>query len=329
MSGLLLGYGVNWRAAAARKGIRPGVHGRPSVMVAQLLAVHGEGRAAESACREIVQYDPDNLPALRWLASALEAEGRFGEAAECRRRIFEIEARASGFAANAAGEVAAFRLAVEGYGPQPPRVPQSYLTRKFDDSADEFDFLLREKLLYRGPELVHSAVLRALRNRRPILDILDAGCGTGLAAPLFRPLARRLDGVDLSFHMVEKARARGLYDKLEVGDLVETLARRSGAYDLVLAVDVLIYIGDISGVMTAVATGLRRGGLFSFSVEAGEESKYALRRTGRYVHSPVYLREAAAAAGLGEVSLEQGVLRLENLRPVTGWIAVVCKGTTA
>ena len=46
------------------------------------------------------------------------------------------------------------------------------------------------------------------------LEVLDAGCGTGLAAPLLGPYARRLVGVDLSGAMLEQARALPQYDEL-------------------------------------------------------------------------------------------------------------------
>jgi len=41
------------------------------------------------------------------------------------------------------------------------------------------------------------------------LRILDLGCGTGLAGLAFQSRALRLDGIDLSPAMIEKARARG------------------------------------------------------------------------------------------------------------------------
>src|SRR5207248_233908 len=77
------------------------------------------------------------------------------------------------------------------------------------------------------------------------LDVLDLGCGTGLCGALLRRWARTLVGVDLSPGMLEKARERGCYDRLEQGDLVavmRTMPARS--FDLIVATDVLIYIGD-------------------------------------------------------------------------------------
>ena len=53
---------------------------------------------------------------------------------------------------------------------------------------------------------------------------VDLGCGTGLMGPLLRPHTGCLCGVDLSQGMVQKARERGCYDELDVGELVEYLS---------------------------------------------------------------------------------------------------------
>ena len=58
------------------------------------------------------------------------------------------------------------------------------------------------------------------------LSILDLGCGTGLAGAAFKPLAARLDGVDLSPAMIEKA-ARAESTISRVADLETALGRRA------------------------------------------------------------------------------------------------------
>lgn len=52
---------------------------------------------------------------------------------------------------------------------------------------------------------------------------IDLGCGTGLMGPLLQPHVGCLAGVDLSAGMVDKARQRGCYQELAVGELVEHL----------------------------------------------------------------------------------------------------------
>lgn len=54
-----------------------------------------------------------------------------------------------------------------------------------------------------------------------LLNILchNLRCGTGLMGPLLRAHVDLLEGVDLSSGMIEKAKERGCYDKLEVGSM--------------------------------------------------------------------------------------------------------------
>ena len=46
------------------------------------------------------------------------------------------------------------------------------------------------------------------------LDVLDAGCGTGLCGALVAPFARRLLGVDLSEGMLAHAMEKSVYHEL-------------------------------------------------------------------------------------------------------------------
>lgn len=52
---------------------------------------------------------------------------------------------------------------------------------------------------------------------------MDLGCGTGLMGPLLRQHVEHLAGVDLSQGMIDKARERGCYDELAVGELAAHL----------------------------------------------------------------------------------------------------------
>ncbi|KAG8456997.1 hypothetical protein KFE25_006609 [Diacronema lutheri] len=106
----------------------------------------------------------------------------------------------------------------------PPLLGQSYVNtldvgyvrRLFEQEAVSFDESLVHALAYRGPQLLARAVDVALggaptasRARdRPLLAILDLGCGTGLSGEPFRSFASWLVGIDLSPTMADFARAR-------------------------------------------------------------------------------------------------------------------------
>jgi predicted TPR repeat methyltransferase len=123
--------------------------------------------------------------------------------------------------------------------------------------------------------------------------------------------------------MIEKAAARDLYTELAVGD-VETLPHRS-RYDLIIAADTLVYLGDLAPVFTASESALRPGGFFLFTVEKSEEQEFELGPKRRWRHSENYLCRMAVASAF-QVS---GVLicapRTEAGVPVEGLAAALRK----
>ena len=123
--------------------------------------------------------------------------------------------------------------------------------------------------------------------------------------------------------MVAKARESGLYEALQVGDAMEFLnASGRKAPILIVAADVLVYLGDLDPFLRRSSRALARGGLFAFSVEAGEDAAYRLRPTMRFAHSEPYLRAVAARAGLVPLDIHAAATRREAGGEVAGWIAV-------
>ncbi|CAO3406704.1 tetratricopeptide repeat protein [Azospirillum largimobile] len=201
----------------------------------------------------------------------------------------------------------------------------AYVRALFDRYADRFDQDLVGKLGYAAPDLLRAAVDRVMPGAAA-LRILDLGCGTGLAGVTFKPLAGYLAGVDLSPRMVEKARQRGLYDELGVGDVVEAMRRTPGGWDLLVAADVLVYIGDLVPVFAAAALALPPAGRFAATVErlpaeSGEE--FALGATRRYAHAKAYVRRTAEEAGFTVRLMEPCAPRREKGVPVAGLLFVV------
>ena len=222
---------------------------------------------------------------------------------------------------SADGFGAQLALAKLGQGAVPERAAAAHISALYDQYAGSFDRDLLTNLDYRGPEVIIDGLTRA--GIAGPLDILDAGCGTGLAGLAVKTLACRLDGIDLSEKMAEQARARGVYDSVMVGDLLTGLAAKHAAYDLVIAADVLIYLGDLAPVAQAVRAALRAGGHFAFTVERGEGEGYELRSTGRFAHADPYLRRIAASHGFAITLLEPTVTRREAGVPVPGLLCLL------
>ncbi|MCW2243306.1 tetratricopeptide repeat protein [Azospirillum canadense] len=207
----------------------------------------------------------------------------------------------------------------------------AYVRALFDRYADRFDQDLVGKLGYAAPELLRRAVDRLGGGNG--LRVLDLGCGTGLAGVTFRSLAGHLAGVDLSPRMVDKARARALYDDLWVGDVAAALDPTldpaldpaPAGWDLLVAADVLVYIGDLAPVFRAAADALRPGGRFAATVERLDGDGFALGPTRRYAHAEAYLRAMAEAAGLRILMLEPCAPRREKGVDVPGLLFVAEK----
>ena len=204
-----------------------------------------------------------------------------------------------------------------------------YVRALFDRYAERFDNDLIERLDYRAPALLLEAVrclpgMNADQASGPGLDILDLGCGTGLAGVLFAPQARILAGVDLAPRMIEQARRRGIYHHLEAADLMSVLGRDHHRWDMILAADVFTYFGDLGPVLAAVAGALRVGGRLAATVERALEADSVVITPSRRVrHGASHLQRAAHAAGLTTMSLTEAVLRTEKRKPVEGLVFVM------
>ena len=148
----------------------------------------------------------------------------------------------------------------------PERASDAFIESTFDSFAASFDAKLAS-LAYRAPALVAEMLAHAGVHASRSLDVLDAGCGTGLCGPLVAPYARRLVGVDLSEAMLARARERNVYDELAKRELTAYLHDSPGSFDVIVSADTLVYFGPLDAVTTAAANALRPGGVLVFTVE--------------------------------------------------------------
>lgn len=285
----------------------------------------GDRNAAERAYRQLLADLPDNRAALQGLAHLLQLQGRRSEALPYRHRLLQLHAGDLGVAQDALAEAADYLLSAESGRSPPVQAPQAYVEGLFDQYAGNFDLHLVDKLRYRGPGLLLKRFTEQLSAGCSALDILDIGCGTGLAGEAFKPLAGRLEGIDLSQKMLDAARARDIYDRLDRGEILELLQQCTLRYDLIVAADVLAYFGDLRPLFQAVAAVLHDTGHFVFTVEKGEAPGYRLRSSGRYQHAVAYLQECARRAGFEFLSCAVDTLREQDGQPVTGCFAVLQK----
>lgn len=290
----------------------------PQFALANLLLETGREASARESFDRAVALDPSFRRRHASLGSTLAIRGQEARAGRMYRW---------GLALNPDdAELKHLLHALEG-GAGPDRASDAYVAEYFDAFAGSFDEVLVNHLDYRAPQLIERALRRWLpESGRTDLSVLDAGCGTGLCGPLLRPFARRLVGVDLSARMLQVAEASGAYDELRQDELVRALEAEPGAYDVIVAADVLVYFGSLDELLGAVAAALRGPGLVALTVERQDGDEFVLRPSGRYAHSADYLRTAAARAGLTTLEIEESDLRLDGDRPVAGYGVVLRAG---
>lgn len=269
--------------------------------------------------RKAVEHGAGYAAAYEALARILARAGRLEEAAETYR---------AWLACDPDNPIPKHMLAASTGQNVPARADDAYLTEMFDEFAESFDENLTE-LGYRAPQLLAEAVTEKLG--APVdLDILDAGCGTGLCGPLLKPMARTLLGVDISPGMLDKARARCLYDELTAAELSTFMRGRPASADLIVSADTLVYFGALEEPLSAAHACLRDGGLLAFTlerleVEGDAQQPYRIEPHGRYSHQESYVRTVLADAGFSDVSIRGDTLRRESNRQVAGHVVLAVK----
>jgi len=281
---------------------------------AKAAADEGDFNAAAEVLEQALERAPDWAAA--WFALG-EARAKLGEL-DAAAKAFRTALRSD--PADTQGAIA--RLALIGRGGAPPALPQAYVAQLFDQYAPRFEAHLAKTLFYRAPALIVEALSSVAPGRR-FAHVLDLGCGTGLMGEALRDRVDHLTGVDLSPAMIEKARERGVYDALLVGDAVALLAHRPpAALDLVVAADSLVYIGDLAPLFAAVATALTPGRLIAFSVETWEGDGFRLGASMRFAHSRAYVEATAGEAGFRPALIRSASTRREAGRDAPGLICV-------
>ena len=327
-------------------------HANAHSNIGVLLRAQGMNTEAEEAYRTAIRLNPDSPDAYHNLAILLGATGRTPEAVTCYCKALTLKPqhpevrRLLALAYCTIGEpgkaiavceewlksepddpVAQHTLAaVSGRG-VPPRASDAYIEKTFDSFAASFEAKLA-LLHYRAPALVAAAIAETGLLPARALDVLDAGCGTGLCGPLVGPYARRLVGVDLSEGMLEHARAKKIYDELVRSELTAYLQAHRDAFDLIVTADTLVYFGALEDVAGAAAGALRVGGRLIFTVEEASEddiaSPYGMKPHGRFYHRADYIERVFAGAGL-QTNIARAELRMESGMPVAGLVVTAAK----
>jgi predicted TPR repeat methyltransferase len=129
--------------------------------------------------------------------------------------------------------------------------------------------------------------------------------------------------------MLRLAAAKRIYAALHHADIIDFLAGDVRQWRLILAADVLCYLGALEPLLAAVYARLRPGAVFAGSVEeklAGlhvGSGDWVLGPRGRFVHEAGYIGRAARTAGFAVRAIDAKVLRQELGEPVQGLLFVL------
>ncbi len=278
---------------------------------ARSLAAAGDHHAAADVMAQALELAPEWAEARFAYAEELAAAGARDDA----KRAYQAYLARDPVDSMGAG----VRLALLDAA-TPDALPEAYMRRLFDEYAPRFDTALVERLRYQAPEKL-AAAIAAVAPQRHFAHALDLGCGTGLAGAALRDRVERLEGVDLSPAMVAAAQRKAIYDHLAVSEMVTFVGTAAQPFDLVIAADVLVYVGDLAPLFAAVARKITAGGLFAFTAQRHDDAGFVLGEEHRYRHSADYLR--AIAAPFEIVTLTPDVFRQEKGIDVPGLLAIL------
>ena len=242
----------------------------------------GQGKQEEAieAYNKALLLKPDYADAYYNMGLVLKDQGNLEEAIEAYKKALSLKpdyAEASHILSALTGKTT-------------KSAPREYVENMFDRYAYKFDQSLVEKLSYDIPKVIAQLAVEK-HGSGSLGSILDLGCGTGLTGEKIRPHCTNLEGIDLSRKMLEIAKSRNVYDKLDHVDIVGYLSNAMLDFDYFIATDVFIYVGDLSEVFRLIKVRNKKPGKLIFSTEHTNEKGFHLEKSGRYSHSTSYVEE--------------------------------------
>ena len=281
-----------------------------------LACCYQDGGYLEQAClvyERVLEIAPEHVSAINNLAFLNHLQKDLDRARELYGRLLELEPDR-----RAARHMYA---ALSGRDSQAP--PREYVRELFDQYSERFEENLTKDLKYTTYKTMRRVFDELAAPPKQFSHALDLGCGTGLAGVSFHAVCRLLDGIDLSEKMLEQAAAKEIYSHLFCGDIVEFLEQDGPTYDLLLAADVLPYLGDLAPLFAAAASRTQPGGLFCLSAEKATAADWELRPSGRYGHNPDYIGRTATDNSWRILNRSREKLRREHGSWIIGTIFIL------
>jgi predicted TPR repeat methyltransferase len=177
-----------------------------------------------------------------------------------------------------------------------------------------------------APALAVAALLDFFNNAEQdgsgeTLEILDAGCGTGIVGAILakqsaaKNLKLKIDGVDLSTGMLDVARKTGVYRCLETADMSKPLSIKDQSYHGVICVGVLTQGHVGPGVLPEFARSVKPSGCVVATVreDIWETGGYKREIDGLEREGKVQMVSANSEDSLRGASIKMRLLVLKRL----------------
>ena len=200
--------------------------------------------------------------------------------------------------------------------------PRGYVEKLFDGYAEKFDKSLVDELGYKLPFQIAKLAKEIYPYKSKFKNVIDLGCGTGLSGEGLKLISNNLIGVDISNKMIIQAKKRKLYDLLFVDEILNYLDSTSEKFDLFVALDVLIYIGDVTDIFKSIAQRSMHTSYLIFSIELQHADGFKLLPSGRYSHSKNYIIKKSESS-FKVVKTKKIKLRKENDKWIFGQIFIL------
>ncbi|MGE3919908.1 MAG: tetratricopeptide repeat protein [Gammaproteobacteria bacterium] len=282
----------------------------------------GELNEATTHFETVLESEQNHFDAICNLAAIYLKKANIDQAISYYQRAYQIKPQ---------DPLTNYMLSALTQSDVPTNAPETYIQNLFDNYAGYYDKHVSEVLHYQAPMLLRKAILDYCStiysdNIFKFYNVLDLGCGSGLSGVAIRDLSTKLTGIDLSKKMLDIARTKNCYDKLVLMDIEKYLLETNEMFDLIIAADIFVYIGDLATIFETCKKKLQLNGLFAFSVEAlseNQHSEYVLQKTARFAHGKQYIEQLAKESLFEIKSFSEATIRIQDNKPITGYLVIL------
>ena len=285
----------------------------PHINMGNVLKEQGKLEQAISCYQQAIQVNPNHADAYNNLGNVYQGLNKTQQAINCYQQVINLcdqMLTSKPYDQKIYNRRQSTLHLLNGLkGVTTKKAPKEYVQNLFNSYVMKFDHHLTVVLDYKVPEILRKLLQTKLGSNFIFDKVIDLGCGTGLSGQAFRPICRQLVGIDLSPKMIKKAQEKGVYDKIENVDINEYLENRTEKYNMFIATDLLIYVGELEKLFSNISKVAESKAIFLFSTESVQHTDYVLTNQGRFAHSENYIHRLAKLNKFNVISKENTTIR--------------------